>query len=567
MNKVFIGFLIGLFILICILFLFKKMKKESFVDNTYPNYEVGQSYAYMGNAYYNPPGNTSVNSAGTPDMNVSGLNQCLSVCQNNEPVCTGGTYINTTTGASTDGSGTCFFQSGYGAGFVENTTYSELGNGQSGTQSNVYGFQYYPVDLSMTGLMGPTGPQGIQGIIGPMGPSGPIGPIGYTGYTGPMGPQGPYYEPSGSSTNINYSPTTTISPTTTNAAIGNTSYSSMNSNNSTYATNSSYANNAAIYGNNAYFYDNGSVYSSGWSNNSYPPANSWNNTSYPSGSSNSNPWNYSGTNNYPSSSNWDNNSSVNYSIPQPTTSSGTYNHYLGMSMPVVFYGPNGQTCQVIYQQNQYYVTITQPNGHSDVYYVNQNQTTNTTNITTLTFYGQNGLYVKVISNNGSYNVVLVNNQNMEQIFYPTNVYLNNPSNYIQTNSTTPQNNWTYNDSSNNSSSSSSSSSSNNPSSSSSNNSSNNSSSSSSGNINPNNNLYELKSQIVTPSCPVCQQQNGGSSSGSTKTKKAKKCPPCPACARCPEPAFDCKKVPNYSSANSDYMLPVPVLNDFTTFGM
>jgi hypothetical protein len=168
----------------------------------------------------------------------------------------------------------------------------------------------------------------------------------------------------------------------------------------------------------------------------------------------------------------------------------------------------------------------------------------------LTFYGQNGLYVKVISNNnGSYNVVLVNNQNMEQIFYPTNVYLNNPSNYIQNNSIPPQNNWTYTDMSNNTSSTSSS-----------------TSSSSSGNINPNNHLYELKSQIVTPSCPVCQQQNGGSS-GSNKMKKAKKCPPCPACARCPEPAFDCKKVPNYSSANSDYMLPVPVLNDFTTFGM
>lgn len=47
------------------------------------------------------------------------------------------------------------------------------------------------------------------------------------------------------------------------------------------------------------------------------------------------------------------------------------------------------------------------------------------------------------------------------------------------------------------------------------------------------------------------------------------CPPpepCPACARCPEPSFDCKKVPNYSSTNSEY-LPMPVLNDFSTFGM
>jgi len=535
MNKVFIGFLIGLFILICILFLFKKMKKETFVNSGYPGYDIQANAAYVGYGNFGVTGGCWSTYAGTTcsPTAINSVNDCMTVCNSNDPECTGGTYINMS-GSGQDGAGICYLQTGYGMGFTGSTNYAGYGN----ATNTVYGFQFFPLDIS-AGPMGPTGP---QGIIGPMGPSGPIGPIGYTGYTGPMGPQGPYYEPSGSSTNINYSPTTTISPTTTNAAIGNTSYSSMNYNNSSYNNN---ANNAAIYGNNASFYDNGSGSSSGWGNNSYPPSSGWNNSTYPSGS-NSNPWNYSGTNNYPSSSNWDNNSSVNYSIPQTTTSSGTYNHYLGMSMPVVFYGPNGQTCQVIYQQNQYYVTITQPNGHSDVYYVNQNETTNTSNITTLTFYGQNGLYVKIISNNGSYNVVLVNNQNMEQIFYPTNVYLNNPSNYIQTNSIPPQNNWTYSDMSNNTSST--------------------TSSSSSGNINPNNHLYELKSQIVTPSCPVCQQQNGGSS-GSNKMKKAKKCPPCPACARCPEPAFDCKKVPNYSSANSDYMLPVPVLNDFTTFGM
>ena len=57
----------------------------------------------------------------------------------------------------------------------------------------------------------------------------------------------------------------------------------------------------------------------------------------------------------------------------------------------------------------------------------------------------------------------------------------------------------------------------------------------------------------------------------TKSRNGKcgTCPepqPCPACARCPEPSFDCKKVPNYSSTNSEY-LPMPILNDFSTFGM
>ena len=43
------------------------------------------------------------------------------------------------------------------------------------------------------------------------------------------------------------------------------------------------------------------------------------------------------------------------------------------------------------------------------------------------------------------------------------------------------------------------------------------------------------------------------------------CPPCPACERCPEPAFECKKVPNYRSPSMDNYMPLPVLNDFSRF--
>ena len=42
--------------------------------------------------------------------------------------------------------------------------------------------------------------------------------------------------------------------------------------------------------------------------------------------------------------------------------------------------------------------------------------------------------------------------------------------------------------------------------------------------------------------------------------------PCPPCERCPEPSFECKKVPNYSSIAVDEYMPKPVLNDFSTFG-
>jgi hypothetical protein len=71
-------------------------------------------------------------------------------------------------------------------------------------------------------------------------------------------------------------------------------------------------------------------------------------------------------------------------------------------------------------------------------------------------------------------------------------------------------------------------------------------------------LYILKSEVVPPVCPACP-----TSSACPRTEKP---PPCPACARCPEPAFECKKVPNYNAINKQ-LLPMPVLNDFSTFGM
>lgn len=75
-------------------------------------------------------------------------------------------------------------------------------------------------------------------------------------------------------------------------------------------------------------------------------------------------------------------------------------------------------------------------------------------------------------------------------------------------------------------------------------------------------LYILKSQVVPPVCPKCPDPIIQSNDSTDVTK----CPPCPPCARCPEPAFDCKKVPNYNAFNPDYM-PVPVVSDFSSFGM
>jgi hypothetical protein len=76
-------------------------------------------------------------------------------------------------------------------------------------------------------------------------------------------------------------------------------------------------------------------------------------------------------------------------------------------------------------------------------------------------------------------------------------------------------------------------------------------------------LYILKSEIVPPVCPACP--NLVSCPGNSSTPP----PPCPPCGRCAEPAFECKKVPNYNSRSSrmDDYLPRPVLNSFSQFGM
>lgn len=61
-------------------------------------------------------------------------------------------------------------------------------------------------------------------------------------------------------------------------------------------------------------------------------------------------------------------------------------------------------------------------------------------------------------------------------------------------------------------------------------------------------------------------QASGGGGGSSGGSDGHKCPPCPACARCPEPAFECKKVPNYSRSE-DINAPRPIMADFSQFGM
>ena len=71
-------------------------------------------------------------------------------------------------------------------------------------------------------------------------------------------------------------------------------------------------------------------------------------------------------------------------------------------------------------------------------------------------------------------------------------------------------------------------------------------------------LYILKSEVVPPVCPVCPV--------AAACPRQEPCPACPPCGRCPEPSFECKKVPNYSAIDNNF-LPQPVISDFSSFGM
>ena len=72
--------------------------------------------------------------------------------------------------------------------------------------------------------------------------------------------------------------------------------------------------------------------------------------------------------------------------------------------------------------------------------------------------------------------------------------------------------------------------------------------------------YSVTSSLVVevpPVCPKCPD--------SRTCPREKPCPPCAPCARCPEPAFECKKVPNYRAASVSNVLPLPRLNSFSAF--
>lgn len=238
-----------------------------------------------------------------------------------------------------------------------------------------------------------------------------------------------------------------------------------------------------------------------------------------------------------------------------TTTSGTdydnYNHYDGSSYPTIFYGPNGGTIKLVKTPTNNTLVITNKNGTTEIYSIDTNDTTYTT------YYGPNGGSAKIIDSNGKKAIEVTTANGSKLVYTGDNAYTYNSQDgtinqySADSNTTGADYNTAY--------------------------------------IPPTypatsgtstydaylppgiprsqipagqEDLYILKSQVVPPVCPKCPDPIVQCPDNNDTTK----CPPCPACARCPEPAFDCKKVPNYKAFNQNYM-PMPVLSDFSSFGM
>lgn len=256
----------------------------------------------------------------------------------------------------------------------------------------------------------------------------------------------------------------------------------------------------------------------------------------------------------------------------PTTTStnnyDNYNHYDGSSYPTIFYGPDDATAKVIQTPNNNTIVITNKNGTTEIYYIDNNATDQNVS----TYYGPNGGSAKMITDSNGKQAVEITGPNGSKLVYTgEKVYTYNTQDdtinqFDSNNNTTgsdvsastyygpysgqtttvsgPAGNTysTYD-------------------------------SSAYYNSLPQGipksqilpgeeDLYILKSQVVPPVCPKCPD----TIVQCPDKVDTSKIPPCPPCQRCPEAAFDCKKVPNYNAFNQDYM-PVPVLSDFSTFGM
>ncbi len=248
-----------------------------------------------------------------------------------------------------------------------------------------------------------------------------------------------------------------------------------------------------------------------------------------------------------------------------------YNHFTGTSMPTVFYGPEGATARVIDTNGEQTLVITTKNGATEIYTIDNGG--NDASVTT--YIGADGRKAVVATDeNGKYAVSLTASDGSKVMYYEDNVYTYNgeTGETSQTNANSANNSYdsafdTYYGPAGGS------------------------ATTATGPqggtaavaTGPNGNsaytnslpagvprsqipkgqedLYILKSEVVPPVCPACPDMV----CPEPKFDETK-CGPCPPCERVNTNQFECKKVPNYKADNSS-ILPIPVISDFSGFGM
>jgi hypothetical protein len=219
----------------------------------------------------------------------------------------------------------------------------------------------------------------------------------------------------------------------------------------------------------------------------------------------------------------------------------SYNNIENFINSNTFYGPDGGTARIIETGDGNQLVITFRDGKTDIYYINNSNSNTDSNYNINTYYGPNGSSAEIITGNDGKTMVEVTTSAGNKVFYYTEQNKVNNMDTIDKNIDTFDTISSYDTTYYNS-------------------------------LPPgvpksqippgDEDLYILKSQVVPPVCPRCPEPIVQCPDNFDATK----CPPCPPCARCPEPAFECQKVPNYKALNPDYM-PIPVLSDFSAFGM
>ncbi len=222
-----------------------------------------------------------------------------------------------------------------------------------------------------------------------------------------------------------------------------------------------------------------------------------------------------------------------------------YNHYTGSSYPTIFYGPDGGTARIIQTGTDYIIVVTNKNGSTDIYYI-----TNQKSGSVQSYTGPNGNTATIATGSGGKKILKITTSKGTVIAYnPDNTYNYNSQDqdinqYDSTSTSTSGSDYNsaFTTSSN--------------------------SLGISKNMIPagQEDLYILKSQIVFPTIPACptpivkcdDNKNDSNSNNSNNSNYS--------CGTNQQIPYEYKQVPDYSAMSANQM-PMPVLNDFSTFGM